>query len=81
MAELSIGGIEDLLQGVFAREDGPRRVLEFLLGRAMRAEVEAHVGAAPHERSEGRRGRRNGTKPRTLLTRVGWAGWSWTCRR
>ena len=71
MADGSIDGLGDLLQGVFAREDGPRQVLEFLLERAMRAEVEAHVGAAPHERSEGRRGRRNGTKPRTLLTRVG----------
>jgi putative transposase len=37
----------------------------------MGAEVEAHVGAAPHERSGSRVGRRNGTKPRTLLTRVG----------
>jgi putative transposase len=71
MADRSIDGLGDLLQGVFAREDGPRRVLEFLLERAMREEVESHVGAAPHERSEGRRGRRNGTKPRTLLTRVG----------
>ena len=71
MAEMSIGGLGDLLQGVFAREQGPRRLLEFLANEAMRAEVEAHVGAAPHERSEGRRGRRNGTKPRTLLTRVG----------
>src|SRR5215210_895165 len=37
----------------------------------MEAEVAAHVGAGPHERSERRRGHRNGTKPRTLLTRVG----------
>lgn len=71
MAGMSIDGIGDLLQGVFAREDGPRRVLEFLLEAAMRAEVEAHVGAAPHERSRSRVGRRNGTKPRTLSTRVG----------
>src|SRR5215210_8638205 len=37
----------------------------------MEAEVAAHVGAGPHERSERRRGLRNGTKPRTLSTRVG----------
>jgi putative transposase len=71
MAETSIDGLGQLLQGLFAREEGPRRVLEFLANEAMRAEVGAHVGAAPHERSEGRRGLRNGTKPRTLLTRVG----------
>ena len=29
------------------------------------------MNARPHERSEGRRGYRNGTKPRTLATRVG----------
>jgi transposase-like protein len=38
---------------------------------AMKQEVAAHVGAALHERSEERRGHRNGSKPRTLLTRVG----------
>jgi transposase-like protein len=37
----------------------------------MAAEVAGHLGAAPHERSEARRGHRNGTKPRTLKTRVG----------
>jgi putative transposase len=71
MAEMSIDGLGDLLQGVFAREEGPRLLLAALAQAAMRAEVEAHVGAAPHERSEARRGRRNGTKPRTLKTRVG----------
>lgn len=71
MAEASIDGLGDLLQGLFAREEGPRRLLEFLANEAMRAGVGAHVGAAPHERSGSRVGRRNGTKPRTLLTRVG----------
>jgi putative transposase len=71
MAETSIDGLGDLLQGVFAREEGPRLLLAALARAAMRAEVGTHVGAAPHERSEQRRGRRNGTKPRTLLTRVG----------
>jgi transposase-like protein len=64
-------GLGDLLQGVFSREEGPRLLLAALAQAAMRAEVAAHVGAAPHERAEGRRGRRNGTKPRTLNTRVG----------
>jgi putative transposase len=72
MAEaVSIDGLGDLLQGVFAREEGPRLLLRALAQAAMREEVAAHVGAAPHERSAGRRGRRNGHKPRTLLTRVG----------
>ena len=68
---MSIDGLGELLQGVFAREEGPRLLLEALAQAAMREEAEAHVGAAPHERSPGRRGHRNGTKPRTLSTRVG----------
>src|SRR5688572_26271200 len=72
MAEgVSIDGLGDLLQGVFAREEGPRLLLQAMAQAAMREEVAAHVGAAPHERSGERRGRRNGTKPRTLDTRVG----------
>jgi len=37
----------------------------------LEAEMEAHLGAARYERSEGRTGYRNGAKPRTLRTRVG----------
>jgi transposase-like protein len=68
---VSIDGLGELLQGVFAREEGPRLLLQALAQAAMREEAEAHVGAAPHERSRGRRGHRNGTKPRTLSSRVG----------
>lgn len=34
-------------------------------------EMTAHLGAGPYERTAGRRGHRNGYKPRTLKTRVG----------
>jgi putative transposase len=68
---VSIDGLGELLQGVFAREEGPRLLLQALAQAAMGEEAEAHVGAAPHERSPGRRGHRNGTKPRALSTRVG----------
>lgn len=71
MAEDSIDGIDGALQEVFAQKDGMKRLLELLVERAMAAEVAAHVGAAPHERAAGRRGHRNGAKPRTLNTRVG----------
>ncbi|MCH8313555.1 MAG: transposase [Nitrospinae bacterium] len=47
-------------------------MLELLLGQVMGEEVTAHVGALPHERkAPGRRGYRNGAKPRFLKTRVG----------
>jgi len=60
-----------LLQEVFSDRDGAKRLLEHLLGQAMAAEVSAHVAAGLHERTDQRRGRRNGYKPRTLKTRVG----------
>ena len=59
------------LQGLFTDRDGPRRLLELLAKAAMEAEVTAHLGAGPHERVDGRRGHRNGHKPRSLQTRVG----------
>jgi len=60
-----------LMQEVFSQPDGGKRLLEHLLSQAMGAEVSAHVGAEPHQRTEERRGQRNGYKPRTLKTRVG----------
>jgi transposase-like protein len=37
----------------------------------LEAEMTEHVGAAPHERTDARKGHRNGHKPRALRTRVG----------
>jgi len=62
----------ELAQAVFETRDGLKEILELLLNQVMGEEVTAHVGAAPNERkAPGRRGYRNGTKPRTLKTRVG----------
>ena len=64
MAEsASIDGLGDLLQGLFAREEGPRLLLQALAQAAMRSEVEAR-GGRPARAVRGGRGRRNGTKPR-----------------
>jgi transposase-like protein len=80
MADESMDAMAAALQAVSLRPDGPRAVLELLANLAMREEVAAHVGAAPHERSAGRRGRRNGTKSRARWTR-GSARRPWTSRR
>src|SRR5215213_6798341 len=75
MAEDSIDGLVRAVQGAFADGGaGLRRLLELVAGAAMAEEVTAHLGAGPHERAEGRRGHRNGHKPRTLKTRVGELG-------
>src|SRR5687768_6221305 len=48
-----------------------REVVERAVQAILEEEMTAHLGAARYERGEGRRGYRNGTKPRTLVTRVG----------
>src|SRR5437764_11704665 len=48
-----------------------RRLVEQLLQQMLEAEMTAHLGAAPYERTETRTGQRNGYKPRQLHTRVG----------
>ncbi len=48
-----------------------RTLVERTLQQVLDAEMTAHVGAEPYERSAARTGHRNGYKPRTLHTRVG----------
>ncbi len=71
MAKLNGDVIEQLVQEVFADRDGLKRLLEVLLQATMQSEVSQHIGAELHQRSEGRTGHRNGTKPRKVNTRIG----------
>jgi putative transposase len=48
-----------------------KEIVERVLQDLLEAEMSEHVGAAPYERTDERRGRRNGYKSRTLKTRVG----------
>jgi putative transposase len=52
-------------------EDALKTMLQTLLQETLQAEFTRFLGAAPHERRPERRGWRNGTRERTLLTRVG----------
>jgi len=52
-------------------QDVFRLMLEQMAHAVMSAEVQRHLGAGAYERSEERRGHRNGMKGRTLKTRVG----------
>ena len=63
--------IGQLLQEVFTERDGLKLMLEMLLDHAMRAEVSEHIRADAYERSPDRRGHRNGSKPRSLASRIG----------
>lgn len=63
--------IDEMVQEVFSTTLGAKRLLEVLLERIMEGELTEHLGAERHERSDSRRGYRNGSKRRTLKTRVG----------
>jgi putative transposase len=62
----------ELVQEVVLDDPGfLREVVERAVQRILEAEMTEHVGAAPHERTDARKGHRNGHKPRMLRTRVG----------
>jgi len=46
-------------------------IVERVLQELLEVEMTEHIGAALHERTNARKGHRNGYKPRTLRTRVG----------
>ena len=62
----------ELVQGVLL--DDPtflKEIVERVVRQLLEVEMSEHIGAAPYERSEYRKGQRNGYKPRSLRTRVG----------
>jgi putative transposase len=71
MAQGSMAGAAEFLQGLFKKEQGLKELVQWLANQAMQEEVSEHVGAERHERSEQRCGYRNGSKPRQLKTRIG----------
>ena len=71
MANGSMDELGVLLQEAFDGGDGLGRLVEVVVNAVMRHEASGHVNADRHERTPGRRGRRNGFKSRTLRTRAG----------
>jgi putative transposase len=58
-------------QALLDDPDFLRGLVERTVQAILEAEMASHLGAERYERSDGRTGYRNGTKPRTLTTRVG----------
>ncbi len=62
----------ETVQGILLDDpDFLGEIVERVLQELLEAEMTQHIGAAPHERTNARKGHRNGYKPRTLRTRVG----------
>lgn len=71
MATLEINLDDDQLQNLLRSDDRLRQLLEAMLNQLLQAEMTEHVQAAPNERTDTRRGYRNGSYRRGLTTRVG----------
>ena len=71
MASLEINLDDDKIQDLLRGDQPVRRLLEALLNQLLEAELSEHLQAGPGERTERRRGYRNGSYRRRLTTRVG----------
>ena len=61
----------DQVSGLFTQDGALGRLVEQIVQQILEAQVSEHLQAQPYERTEDRRGYRNGSKPRALTTRVG----------
>jgi putative transposase len=59
------------LQYLFNQDQGMAKLLEKVLNEILKAEVAEQLQAEPYERTEDRRGYRNGYREREMKTRVG----------
>jgi putative transposase len=65
-------GVNAIAQAALTDDpDFLREIVERTVQAILETEMTAHLGAERYERSTGRKGQRNGYKPRTLRTRVG----------
>ena len=67
--EVSVGA--ELLPGLLGSQDGMAKLVETVLNQVLQAQVSEALSAQRYERSGERAGYRNGTRARTLYTRVG----------
>jgi len=71
MAEVQVTLTDNQLQALFSGEGGLAVVIQAILNQVLEAEIGEHLAAAPHERTDARRGYRNGSYARELTLRVG----------
>lgn len=73
MAEIHFKVSMEEIQGLFmgGQESNLAKLLERLLNQTLRMESAEVIGATSYERTEGRKDYRNGTRERTLNTRIG----------
>lgn len=71
MTQIQISFDEETLREVLLGDRGAEVLLEKVMNEILQAEMTEHLGAEPGERTDQRRGYRNGAYERTLTTRIG----------
>jgi putative transposase len=71
MATYEITLNSEQLSGLLTEDRGLQGLVEMVLNQVLEAQVTEHIGAQPYERSVERKAYRNGSRLRTLTTRVG----------
>ena len=71
MARYEITLDSEQLSGLLTEDQGLQGLVETVLNQVLEAQVTEQIGARPYERSAGRKAYRNGSRTRTLTTRVG----------
>ena len=71
MAQYQVTLNGEVLHDLFQKDEGVALLLKQVLDQVLQAQATEQLQAGPYERSQERRGYRNGTTPHTLTTRVG----------
>jgi len=71
MAEYEINLSSDQVKGLLTSDDGLKGLVEAVVNQVLEAQMGEHLAAGHYERSDGRKGYRNGYRPRTIYARVG----------
>jgi putative transposase len=71
MAIYEVSLNSEQLSGLLTSDTGLQGLVETVLNQVLEAQVSDQIGALPYERSEQRKAYRNGSRPRTLYSRVG----------
>ena len=71
MAQFQVTVDEDVMRGLFQRDDGLARLVEAVVEQILEAQVTEQLQAKRYERTEDRQGYRNGYRCKELKTRIG----------
>jgi transposase-like protein len=71
MTQIEVSFDEKTIREVLLGDRGAEVLLQKVMNQVLQAEMTEHLGAEPGERTDERRGYRNGSYERTLTTRIG----------